>query len=47
MKFKNKEKTRRHHNNTGYRATRRGRRKNQVRWIAKRLGILYKEEKYA
>lgn len=34
-------KTRRHHNNKGYRQIKRGRTRDQVKAMAKRLGIKY------
>ena len=36
-------KSRRHHNNKGLRATKRGKRVEEVKKIAKRLGIEYKK----
>lgn len=37
-------KTRRHHNNTGYRQIKRGKTREQVKAMAKRLGIEYRAE---
>lgn len=37
-------KTRRHHNNKGYRQIKRGKTAKQIKRIAEKLGIPYKEE---
>lgn len=37
-------KSRRHHNNTGYRQIKRGKTRSQVRHIARRLGVPYGKE---
>ena len=42
MKFKDKEKTRRHHNNKGTRHIKLGKCRDDVVIIAKKLGIKYK-----
>lgn len=36
-------KTRKHHNNKGYRQIKNGKVKEKVKWIAKKLGLKYEE----